>query len=164
MNKIEKAILINQFEIMESLGIINEKEKELKRNIVLFEYETLYYCIFEEEFESFDCKEQNFVFNILELFWIINGLIDNEKFSGFFNELGFDGNNEADLLHFARTVKLTGRGYDLKIVNSHAPMKHVYERMLDKYNKIKERKTSSEEGYNKLTIEEITEIYEARKY
>ncbi len=71
---------------------------------------------------------------------------------------GFDGNNEAELLHFAQALAANGNysetiGKDAK--NSHMPTTDMYERMIEAWEKLGKPRYP-------LNLEQITSILDAR--
>lgn len=136
----ERLILQNQYLILEKLypaGGYAEK-RAIVENGYTYHYYDLFNSISDKELSIDDCK---FVLDVLEMY---RGIIfSNRKLkdSALPNVYfpGFDGNNETELMAYARFFMIDldrydeikeGSGGDF---NSHSQMRPKYERMLDKW-------------------------------
>ena len=136
----ERLFLQNQYLILEKLypaGGYAEK-RTIVENGYTYHYPDLFNTISDEELSIEDCK---FVLDVLEMYRGIIFSKRNLKDSSLTNVHfpGFDGNNEAELMIYARFFMIDldrydeikeGSGGDF---NSHSQMRPKYERMLKKW-------------------------------
>lgn len=150
LSKVERQILINQFEILRRL---DEREKDYCDEAIEILHEgfsALYgRAVFvEDDMPEADCR---FVLQVLDLYCAIQGYrsanpedaeVHEHAWSSF---RGFDGHHEIALLYFADFVierQLTTREKYREMAgvwDSHAPASHVYRRMVDTWRSFQKK-------------------------
>jgi uncharacterized protein YfbU (UPF0304 family) len=141
----ERLILSNQFRILEKL-FPNESEsysafQKVLENGYEMHYSEMFQNIDEETMPREQSKE---ILDILSMYQDMQDCYDklSDKSGIDPNQLtfpGFDGNNEADLLGYARYyIEELGRYNRLRIIylNSHHPTINMYRRMLDEWREV----------------------------
>lgn len=165
LTKYERKILINQFEIRKRL----EATDQYDRLITILEegysywYEEAVTGMCDDVSED-DCR---FVRDVLLMFRMIEwykqdsgDALEGELHTHF---AGFDGNNEAELMGFAKFEIEGERQWDeqkryAKITdgfNSHMPMRQIYERMLRVFNSLG--------SMRKLTRDDVMKVLAAAR-
>jgi uncharacterized protein YfbU (UPF0304 family) len=144
LSKTERLILTNQYRILEKL-FPSESESYSQFQKILENGYQLHYCeIFQNINEEPMPREQSReVLDILNMYQEMNNCYDRlDDKSGIDPQdlkfPGFDGNNETELLSYARYyVEDLGRYSRLGITyfNSHHPTIEMYRRMLEEYRK-----------------------------
>lgn len=160
LTKIERQMLINQFEIRKKLEATGDYDRLIT---ILQEGYTIWYSdavsgVADDVPES-DCK---FVRDVLSMFRMIEwykqdsgDALEGELFSHF---VGFDGNNEGQLLGFAQFEIERKNNWDEQKpyakhtdgFNSHMPTRQIYERMLLVYNSLGSRRRLTKDDVLKI--------------
>ena len=162
LTDVERLILANQYEI---LGALKKDTHYTKLAEALRDGHK---WLYEQSLEGVsEVMSDNVAEDVLRIIEIYSAMKDSYRDladkSGIDEHLlefrGFDGNNEGELLHFARALRENGRYEDtLKHgdINSHMPMCGIYDRMVGAWVKL----GRPEFPYSR---EAILAILEARK-
>ncbi|MCA9623146.1 MAG: YfbU family protein [Myxococcales bacterium] len=166
LTKLERRLLINQFEILKKL----EDTDEYDRLITILEegYSSLYRDVLINLWDELPEADCNFVFEVLLMYRALEDYYEDKgdeelkknpsaKFSG------FDGNNETHLMSFAQFLIsqpghwdfLKDRAAKTDRFNSHMPRVPVYERMLEVWEKSGDKL--------RLTAEEAKAVVQAAR-
>lgn len=155
----DRLFLKNQYRILEALNP-DEKGFYEKANEILelgfeLEYDALTRNIDRNVVTIQECEE---VIDILDMFDALKisyaGLQDNSEIEEYqVKFLGFDGNNEAKQLLYARYLKKDDRFADLENVdsNSHLPVIPMYRRMLGEWNRSDNKYELSKDDIVRIT-------------
>lgn len=150
LSKLERYTLSNQLRILEALYPNEAEDFAVQREAIESGYELLYELNIDHIYDEGsalteeECRE---VWNTMDMFLAIdrsrellkNDSLENEYAAKF---RGYDGNNETKFMAFAAyTVERLKRFTHLKMAepgyfNSHMPVRPVYLRMLDEWQKI----------------------------
>jgi uncharacterized protein YfbU (UPF0304 family) len=160
LGRTERLLLYNQYTILQVVDPENRDHYSLLATIISegyeLEYERLWHSI-DKPMPSERCRA---VLDILQMYRAINDSYSRLSDKSEIDEArvrfqGFDGNNEAEELAYARfTVNRVGRYEEFKeaVNNSHAPLMHWYNDRLTRWK-------ASADPYN-LTREDIVRIFE----
>lgn len=152
----ERLLLANQYEI---LGLLKNEDYYSELAEQLREgHKWLYEQSFDVIYPNFPEESAILVLEILELYEVISDSYDALTDKSDINAKkvlfsGFDGNYETEYMGFVDALKKNNRFVDVieaGIRNSHAPKAHVYESMLNKWNKLDKSR--------QLTKEQLLEI------
>jgi uncharacterized protein YfbU (UPF0304 family) len=158
MNKKERLILINQYEILAALKPDEESHYKELIKILSEGYEIFYDTLTEWIDEGMDETKSRFVLDVFDLYRAIHSATlksEDEKVTqhhlSYFH--GFDGNYEAEYLSFARfLVEDQGKFAEQKgyldkndSMNSPTEMVHTYRAMLKAHQEIGKSFTLSDE-------------------
>lgn len=159
----ERVALVMQLE--NNRGDIEDKDWEFSRayevlkNGFVSEYENLFDYIERNEFSK---SSSDYVIEVLVMYENMQRSaydIKDEKIINLVKFPGFDGNNEADLLGFARYLQENDRFKHIKSyssdMNSHGLEQPHYRSMLMQYQAILDSKS---DPYQTLTVDEIHQI------
>lgn len=160
----DRLALANQYRILAALYPLEADSYQKCYSIVVDGYEIDYPILFQNIDEVGVSEETSrFVMDVLDMYRSlhdsvkrIGDSVSSEKNKTAF--MGFDGNNESEMLGYARFLIDSGRWTDVvssgvHVVNSHMPMKGLYSRMLDRWNRCHDKFV--------LTPVEIQEILDA---
>ena len=159
LTKKDRILLINQYEILKRLDPGNADHYEQLTEILRRGYEVLYCMIDDQVSDEMRHDQGRLVLDLLDFYRSVEDYKDahpdDEEFSdhpwGAFR--GFDGNNEADYMAFARfLVERQGRFAEQKKYlsqtdgfNSHMPTLQKYRRIVSKwYEKGREHMASKQ--------------------
>ncbi len=166
----ERLILANQYKILAQLDRQNDghehEDYERLSKALMHGHSWLYQSYFDQVLaDNLSDETEDYVVEVLALFSILKDsytnlpqeemcLIDPRNI----NFIGFDGNNESDLLSFARALRENGRFTEILkdgCQNSHCPTGRVYGNMLGAW------KVLGKPNYP-LTVEHIKAIADSR--
>ncbi len=158
----ERITLINQFRILECLYPDDAEEYARQRAIVERGYTVLYGSLFGELWEEVPEARCQFVLDVLSMYRALtfsnSGLSEDERVpADRLHFPGFDGNDEADLLGFAkfftaaldRFTELTDN-QKRPIPNSHMGTVSIYNRMLSAWRTSKDKFQLAKEDIDRI--------------
>lgn len=162
LTKIERLNYINQFLILEKL--YPESADTYRQSRIALEegYSLHYEWIFQGICDDFPKSECQFVLDVLDMhramIYSNSSLSDDDKFAAEdIRFMGFDGNNEAEYLGYARYFIVTLERYDeirnqfaYPDLNSHMYSIPRYKKMLEKWNSF-----GKSFGMSKAQLEEL---------
>jgi uncharacterized protein len=167
LSKVERLILINQYKILEMLNPEEEEFYALNRKILENGYANHYDEIFEWLPDEIPEEVATEVWDILQMYRTLNFSYENLKDKGDIKEEdlkfpGFDGNEEAQYMNYAKFILHDLNRYEElrddsnhPNYNSHFPMLWKYRKMLSVWKSISHRYN------NNLTLDEIKKILNA---
>jgi hypothetical protein len=148
LSKLDRILLVNQLRILEALYPDEAADLGVQRESLERGYEMLYAWYYESIYDGDDkmtADESREVWETMDMFDAIDRSapkdLDRSKYP-VTKFAGYDGNNESKFMAFARfTVERLKRFEYLPLVkdgywNSHAPMRDIYARMLEEWNRI----------------------------
>lgn len=166
LSRVERTILINQYEILARLDPNNADTYEQQIDILRWGFASLYdQVLFQGDVEGLSEDEGRYVMDVLDMYAMLQagaekaGLEDKRvKFPG------FDGNNEGLHLLFAQHLRRAARWAHVdawsKDLNSHMRTRRKYESMLSAYRPIFER--AVDKGtFEPLTADEVLLVLDA---
>lgn len=148
LTKVERLTLMNQHKI---LALLDEEEREHHEQMVEIlrnGYASLYDDLTEELSDELSEADGDFVLDVLNMHLAIQrvaqdaGVDTREEGNWALQMRGFDGNNESQMLRFARfTAQEEGSAYGQFLVNGQFPNSHsrsveFHQRMLDEYEEM----------------------------
>ncbi len=157
LTDVERLILANQYEILSKLN--DDETYATWAETLRSGQEWLYSQYFDHLSPNLPEREAEHVLTILGIFSDLRDsysqLSDKTGIDSSQVEFpGFDGNNESELLGFARALRKHDRFADIvgeHAKNSHMPTTEMYERMIERWRELGEPAYP----YDKKTIEEI---------
>lgn len=156
LTEVERLILLNQYKILKAIEPDGDDVEHYDEAMEILRsgYESEYREL-ASMFTSVSGDDCDFVYRVLAMYSAITycrrGTADAKANAPFARFAGFDGNNEAALLGFARFLFKSERypevaeGSETDGFNSHMPTRQIYERMLTVYDKVKDAIELTEE-------------------
>lgn len=153
----ERLILANQYKILSKLSD-NDYERDYNQQLsdnLLSGHKWLYEDHFQIISDDLADEDSDLVVETLSLYTTLRNNYDNLDDKAVIDEhkitfLGFDGNNERELMTFTKALKENDRFtriIEKGLTNSHSPMRQKYQKMLNKWKDLNKKET--------LTVEEI---------
>jgi uncharacterized protein len=159
LSKMERLQIANQFKI---LALLDEHERDHYEQMAkIFEngYEYHYENATEHFSEGVSTDDSRYVLDVLDMFRMMQRAYDDLEDKSRIKEsrvtfLGFDGNNEAALLGYARFFCEDMQRYEglrkVPYFNSHMPTDGLYPKMLNAWN--------ASENKHELTQDDLIRI------
>lgn len=153
----ERLILANQYKILSKLSD-NDYERDYNQQLsdnLLRGHKWLYEDHFQIISDDLADEDSDLVVETLSLYTTLRNNYDDLDDKAVIDEhkitfLGFDGNNERELMTFTKALKENDRFtriIEKGLTNSHSPMRQKYQKMLNKWKDLNKKET--------LTVEEI---------
>lgn len=173
MDKLQRLLLINQFEILSKIDDVNRSDCERKIKILKEGYEIHYTEYFWAGLSGPLSKEDSqFVLDVLTMYRDLKNSVssfdtnDKHKIKSYdTNFKGFDCNDpkEVKLAYYAEfVIKDLGKyqglieNVETEDFNSHEEMKDTYQRYLKNYKEVKADKPNK---FEKLSVEDLNKIF-----
>lgn len=162
LSKVERLLLINQYRIRKAIEGSNDYDEIIE--ILSNGYASRYYEAFNEVYDEVTVADCKFVSDVLSMYRRLHYFeqdkgvdLSGRLFSRF---AGFCGNEEGPLLSYAQFAigreghwdEQKPRRKETDGYNSHMPVREVYARMLEVFNRC---------GHDPLTTQQVDEILAA---
>lgn len=167
LSKKDRLILYNQYEILKYLNPEEEEEYDIKQEIIFNGYHKQYNTIIKNFSDDLDDIVANFVWDVLQMYRIINKSYDklsyDDRNSVDLYDItfhGFDGNEETDYYKYAcfiiKKLKRFKELYKMKgfELDSHCNSVEKYNKMLDKWFK------TTKNRYELLSLKDLKKVIE----
>ena len=150
LTRLERYFLSNQLRILEALYPDEAESLSIKREAIENGYELLYGWDLEHIYDGSSVMTPSECEEVLETLAMCDAIdratreagdIENKSFAKF---SGYDGNNESKFKSFAEFMMRKRERFSYLPLqkdnywNSHMPMRHVYQRMLDEWHRVSE--------------------------
>ncbi|KAB0653898.1 YfbU family protein [Acinetobacter bohemicus] len=153
----ERLILANQYKILSKLSD-NDYERDYNQQLsdnLLSGHKWLYEDHFQIISDDLADEDTDLVVETLSLYTTLRNNYDDLDDKTVIDEhkitfLGFDGNNESELMTFTKALKENDRFtriIEKGLTNSHSPMRHKYQTMLNKWKELNKKEI--------LTLDEL---------
>ncbi len=143
LSRIDRALLRNQFNILQKLNADNEDLSEhfgRLEQIVVRGYQMFYKDVFRDLWDELTPDQSIEVITILSMHRALYDSLGTQPAPEDLEKVkfrGFDANEESDYLSFAKFFTSDGRTFsELRIFNSHFPMLPRYRRMLAEWKRL----------------------------
>lgn len=160
LTRVERLILLNQNKILSLLSPDEAESRRSHEQILVegleLEYERLLGAVYDEVFPAASCTE---VIDILEMYESmqvsVNSLTNKAGLSDSVGFPGFDGNNEAAHMTYARFLREDGRFAHVELqcrddLNSHFPTLDRYRAMLKVWKALPNRRSLNATEINSI--------------